>query len=268
LKTRNIIAVLSVIIFFISSCELSRASDDIILVSTEKECHIGRSLAEKVEEKYDAPDDPLVQKRFEDLGKRLSRICDRQDIVYHFKVLKAEEGEDEENYYNAFCLPGGYVYMFEPLMEVLETDDQIAAVIAHEIGHITGRHAVKRLTASIGMNALMLLAALVPSRDKSTRADVGSALTQLMMAYSRKDEYEADTLSVKYMKQAGLDSEGVVKSMETLADLRQKGRERKYIHYHTHPYLSERIAKARAEVKGYADFESYINAGKEPSFVY
>jgi predicted Zn-dependent protease len=155
--------------------------------------------------------------------------------------------------------------MFEPLLEVLGTDENIAAVVAHEIGHICGRHAVKRLQGSLGLNALMILAAAA-SRDGRTVQDTNEAIAQLMMSYSREDEFETDRLSVKYMQKAGMDPNAVLKSMKVLKNMRGKGKERKYTYYRSHPYLSQRIAAARTEIKGYTDFDSYINMPQETRY--
>lgn len=229
---------------------------DVIPISSEKEKKMGRSIAKEVEKKFNEVDDPLVQKRFEEIGKKLARVCDRQDLVYYFKVLKAEG--DKEKYYNAFALPGGYVYIFDALMEELGTDDKIAAVIAHELGHISSRHSIKRLRSSLGASVLMILA-MATARDGRTVAKANEALHQLMMAHSREDEFEADKLSIKYVKKAGFDRKGVLGSLVTLQKLRKKGPEMRYIFYKSHPYLSERIAAVRTEIKGYTDFDSYIN---------
>ena len=148
--------------------------------------------------------------------------------------------------------------MFDALLEALGTDDKIAAVIAHELAHISCRHAVERLRSSLGINALMLLA-IATARDGRTMAEANEALAQLMMSYSREDEFEADKISVKYLKEAGFNPEGALESLLTLQELRKEGTERRYSHYQSHPYLSERIAAARAEIQGYTDFNSYIN---------
>ena len=80
-----------------------------------------------------------------------------------------------------------------------------------------------------------------------------------MMAYSREDEFEADRLSIKYLEDAGFNPEGALGSLLTLKKMRKKASERRYMFYKSHPYLSERIASVRAEIKGYTDFDSYIN---------
>ena len=239
-----------------SPCEAD-ILDDIIPISKDKERRMGQSISKQVEKQFEETDDPLVQKRFEDIGLRLSAVCERQDMVYHFKVLKAKDGQ-KERYYNAFAIPGGYVYMFEPLLELLETDEKIAAVTAHELGHICSKHAIKRMQSSLGINALMLLA-MATAQDGRTIAKANEGLTQLMLAYSREDELEADRISVKYLKDAGFDPEGVYGSLEALRYLRKKGRENIYTDYRSHPYLSERMAAAKSEILGYTDFGSYIN---------
>lgn len=232
--------------------------DDVAPVSAEKEKALGLSLSKKVESKYEAVEDEVVQERFRAIGERLVLVCDRQEFVYHFKVLKPKEGAEIEKYYNAFTLPGGYIYMFEPLLDALETDDKIAAVTAHELGHTSGRHVVKRLQSSLGTNIIMLLA-LVMAKDGKSIAQANEALNQLMLSYSREDEFESDRLSVKYVKAAGFDPKGVPDSLLTLKKLRKEGPEFSYTHYRSHPYLSERIAVVSKEIKGYTDFDSYIN---------
>src|SRR3989338_7187091 len=189
-------------VFLLSAPALS--PDDILPITADKEILMGASIAKQVNKQFKEVDDPLEQKRFEEIGKRLAEVCDRQDLIFHFKVLKAKEGEDKENYYNAFTIPGGYVYIFDEMMKFLKTEDKIAAVTAHEMGHNAARHTVKRLQSSMGANALMILA-IAASRDGRTVAETNEALTQLMMAYSREDELEADRLSVKYVEDAGFD---------------------------------------------------------------
>ncbi|MFH1594559.1 MAG: M48 family metalloprotease [Candidatus Omnitrophota bacterium] len=242
-------------------------ADDIIPISADREKRMGDSIARQVEKKFEEVDDPLVQKRFEDIGKRLAPVCERQEFIYRFKVLKADENEEKEKFFNAFALPGGYVYIFDAMMEVLKTDENIAGVTAHELAHISARHSVERLQSSLGVNALMLLA-IVTSGSGRTVAEANMALASLMSAYSREAEIEADKLSVKYLKSAGFDPDGALGSLMMLQKLRKDGPERKYIYFKSHPYLSERISAVRTEMQGYADFDSYINTPKDENGFY
>ena len=228
--------------------------DSLILISTQKEKEIGRSISKQVKKHYKMTDKPLLAKRVEAIGERLAAVCDRTDVTFRFEVLKAEHEYD----YNAFALPGGYIYIFDSLAEEQTSDDAVAAILAHEIGHVAARHSIQKLQGGLGMNALMLLA-IGLGTDGRTVAETGDALNQKMSAYSREAELEADAISVKYLKKAGFDPHGIVDSLTFMRKLRKKGPILNYAYYRSHPYLSERIANARAEINGKIDFDSYIN---------
>jgi len=228
--------------------------EELVLVPSQKEIDMGRNLNIKVHEMFDLPVDPLVQERIEAIGTKLAKGTDRKDLIYHFTVLKYKE----DDYYNAFAAPGGYIYIFDDLVEVLKSDDNIAGVLAHEMAHIEARHSVKRMQASLGVTALMLLSTQLPKEPGTTSA-LYNAIGQLMSEYSRGDEQQADELSIKYMDRAGFDPKGVLGALEVLKAVRKKGPYMKYPEYKSHPYISERIAYLRKQVKGETDFDSYIN---------
>lgn len=244
----------------IQSFNPSTEEEDIIFIPTEKEKNMGRNIDKQVREEFGIPVDPLVQERIDKIGERLSRVADRKDLVYKFTVIKGEKA----NNYNAFAVPGGYVYIFDDLVAKLETDDRVAGVLAHEMGHVEARHPMKRMQGAIGATALLVLTTMSPA-DGETKAKANAAIGQLMAAYSRHDERQADELSVKYLKEAGLDPNGAVEALETLQALVKRSPRMRYSFYKSHPYLSERIAVLRGEVKGHADFEAYINVSSGPT---
>jgi predicted Zn-dependent protease len=234
--------------------------EELIFVSTSKEKGMGRNIDKQVKKHYELEVDPLVQERIEKIGAKLAQGTDRRDVIYYFTVLNHEK----DDFYNAFAAPGGYIYIFDDLVDVMETDDKIAAVLAHEMGHIEARHSIKRLQGSLGTTLLMILGSQMKTDGKSFRA-ANMAIGKLMMAYSRHDEFQADELSIKYMERAGFDPNGTVQSLKTLKKLRKKAPPMKYASYKSHPYLSERIAHLKNAIRGYTDFDSYINiiSGKE-----
>ncbi len=244
--------------FFGKSYNKATKKDELIFISTEREKRIGASVAKQVERQFEETDDPLLQKHIEGIGKRIAEACERKDVIYRFKVLKAKREDD----YNAFALPGGYVYIFDALLEKLKNDDEIAAILAHETGHIAAKHSIKKLQTSLGVNALMILGVGMGT-DSRTFAKANNALNQLMVSYSREAEIEADKLSVRYIKKAGFNPQGVIDVLEILQALRKKGPIRRYMYYKTHPYLSERLARARIEVRGKMDFDSFMNLPEE-----
>jgi len=240
-------------------CEYIRAtnSDEVILVPTESEVNMGKSLAGSVEKRFALDDDTSLQKRINDIGQRLASVCDRKDITYSFSVLSGQELEPEYRL-NAFALPGGHIYIFRAMVDLMESDDEIAAVIAHEIGHIAAKHSVKRFQGSIGMTLLQLLTARIKA-DNETKSRAFNAVGLLMMSYSREDEAMADKLSVRYVKKAGFNPEGVIGSIDKMWAKYRKMPIKKYTDYQTHPYTSERMAAAKKEVYGRMEFVDFIN---------
>jgi len=256
-KTLKIVALVCIFPFMLGWIERNKATkeDELILVSEEKEKNIGASIAKRIEDKFPPVEDPLIQKRFSDIGNKIAASSDRSDIEYTFKVLKGDD-------YNAFAVPGGYIYIFDKLYDEFKDDGDLAAVIAHEISHIVARHSVKKLQSSIGLTALMLLGAIV-SKDRQKIRDLDIAFTYLMAAYSREDEFLADKFSIKYLKKAGFDPKCVLRSLEKLQAIHMSGPVRPYAYFKTHPFLSIRMAKVKEEIYGKMDFKGYINMPSE-----
>jgi predicted Zn-dependent protease len=252
---------LSAALFLTGFMKINAATEEeeLIFIPTQKEVNMGRKFHKQVKKHFDLPVDPLMQKRIENIGRKLALNSDRKDLVYHFNVLAYEE----EGMYNAFAAPGGYIYIFEDLVEELGSDDSVAAVLAHEMAHVEAKHSVKRMQGSLGLTALMLAGSQVRNKKRGTASSMYEALGQLMSAYSRSDERQADRLSIKYMERAGYDKQGVIDSLRTLRELRKQGPEMVYSEQKSHPYISERMAYLEKGVEGEMDFDAYINMVSE-----
>lgn len=232
---------------------LATKEEERLLFSTASEIKLGRSIAQKIEEKFKPTKDIQLQERVENIGQKLVAVCERKDISYSFIVLESERA-------NAFALPGGYVYLNTGLIEKVDSDDEIAAVLAHEIGHIVARHSVKRLQASLGYSLISLLT-LAATKDVRFKRGADLAFNQIMLGYSREDELLADKLSVKYMQKSGYNPEAVISLLEKLKQIKKEAPLKPLIPYYarTHPYLPERIGEAKREIYGKIDFDDYIN---------
>ena len=125
---------------------------------------------------------------------------------------------------NAFALPGGYIYITRGLISLCQNEAQLAGVIAHEIGHVTARHAARRYTKSVGTG---LLANILGSLTKNylVRNLIGQSASLYLLSFSREQEYEADMLSTRYMIRAGFDPREMamfLKNMEKLLSTSKK----------------------------------------------
>jgi predicted Zn-dependent protease len=234
---------------------LATEEEEFIMMSSNREVRLGASIAEAIERKYKTIKDERLKERVDRIGQKLVSVCDRKDIVYHFDILDIDE-------LNAVSLPGGYVYINRGLLERLQTDDELASVLAHEIAHIAARHSVKRLQGSLGYGLLRILLGGALKEAQAVRA-ADMAFVQLTMAYSREDEFLADKLAVKYLRGAGYDPEAMVNFFERLLEIKRKEPLRPKSAFRTHPYLPERIAMAKKEIYGSIPFEDYINIIKE-----
>jgi len=240
------------------STEYNIATDkeEVFYYSTDKEVRLGESIAKAVDEKYKFVSDPLVQKRVEDIGKKIVSVCGRKDISYHFKVL-----DDEE--VNAVSLPGGFVYINKGAIDKVANDDELAGVLAHEVGHIVARHSIKKLQAMMGYNLLRVLAVAIPQGGEvGSAADI--AFTEIMLGYGREDELLADQLAARYTKLASYDPHGIITFLQKLQETDRRKPLQPKTYFKTHPYVPDRIRVVKQELGENINFSDYINIEETP----
>jgi predicted Zn-dependent protease len=253
---------LPVIFFSLNGCltsyNLATEKEELIVVSDEKEISLGESLAKQVEHKYKLDDDQTLQDKVDRIGQAIVKVCDRQEIRYHFKVIKEKE-------VNAASLPGGFIYVNKGLINKVSCDDELAAALAHEIGHVVAKHAVKRIQGVTGYSLFrILLSGKGSQRELNKGADI--AFGQLFLAYAREDELLADRLSVKYLKKANFNPEAALNLLEKLKEVARKEPLRPLNYARTHPFIPDRIRVVKEELYGQSEFEDYINKTPDMAF--
>lgn len=217
---------------------------EFIFISTDTEVGMGQSFNGQLGQQYPIVQDGAKAERVKRIGAQLARVSDRQDYQYHFALV----GKDD---LNAFTVPGGYIYIFEGLYDRLSSDDEIAAVLSHEIGHCAARHTVKKFQAALGYDFVAnIVLSKLSSEAARQLASVGGGLVVniAMSAYGRQDEYEADRLGIKYMRLAGYDLDAMIRTFEILK-ANSKGAEPPSI-LRTHPHLDDRINAIKKEIQG------------------
>src|SRR3989338_6516448 len=231
--------------------------EDIMFVGTDKEVNIGKSIAESIEKSKEIKldPDPLMTERVNEVGQKIASVSDRKEVKYTFRVVDKDD-------VNAFALPGGYVFVFKGLVDKVDKDDELAAVIAHEIAHVVARHSIKRLQGGVGYTILQIFMA-VTGAGRSDAGRIDAAFGQLIMSYSREDEALADKLAIKYLKEAGYDPWAVVSLLKKLQEADKTGPIRPYTGYRSHPYVADRIRIVKQELSGEVDFNDYMNKAIE-----
>lgn len=211
--------------------------NEFIFINSETEVALGQSVIPELNKKHPVSRDTELQNRVQSVGNRIAAVSDRKDIGYKFQVL-----EDKE--LNALTLPGGFIYINEGLAKVL-TDDELAYVLAHETAHVAARHIAKKLQANMGYQLILGIAnaRLGDSAGESATniaRGVNTVYNLVGLSYSRKDEYEADRLAVKYAFKAGFDPYASLSALEKIK--KEEGPDWKVLGYfRTHPYVDERI---------------------------
>lgn len=228
--------------------------EELIFIDTEKEEGLGVSISRHLEKRYKLVQDEAMRERVRTIGKKIAAVSDRKELLYHFDVL-----DDKE--INAVSLPGGYVYVNKGLVEKVSSDDELACVIAHEVGHIVARHAVKRIQSAMGYNLLrVLMVATRDTREVARGADI--AMSQIFLAYSREDELLSDKLAVKYAVAAGYDPKAMADFLKKLREAK-KQKIYRFTYSRTHPYISDRIRTVNEAVYGKMDFTDYMNRDEQ-----
>ena len=216
---------------------------DIVLMSEYSEIKMGREAHEKMMDEGAAYEDDKVQAYIDRVGQDLATHSDRPDIDYTFTVI------DNENI-NAFALPGGYIYINRGLMIFMESEAELAAVLSHEIGHVTARHAVRQQSANAANKALAGVVGYVTgSRDLVDASNMYG--TSLVRGYGREHELEADSEGAAYLHNTGYDPNalleviGVLKNQEEYNRVKAKTAGKKPQAYHglfaTHPRNDRRL---------------------------
>jgi len=217
--------------------------EEFIMISTPSEVAMGKSVHESIIQKYKLSRDPAQIDRVRRIGERAAKVSDRQDYEYHFYLI-------EEDEMNAFTTPGGNIYVYTGLLEKLENDDQVASVLAHEIGHCAARHTVKKFQAALGYDLISTIALNAigeGTAQQIAQLSSGAVMNIVFSAYGRQDEYQADQLGIKYMYRACFDPRAAVETFKIL-EAGSQGPDVPLI-LRSHPFISDRIHMVEEEIK-------------------
>ena len=210
---------------------------DVNIFTDAEELKFGREYVAQHEQGIRLYRDPVVTNYINDLGQSLVRHSKRNNIAYTFKGV------------NAYAIPGGFIYVHLDLIRAAKSESELAAVLGHEIGHIVGRHSMKRLTQVYSIEILKQLILDENSSDfKKLVADVLAA--GLLFRYSRDAERESDFYGVQNVYDAGISPEGAATFFETLRAIQRREPSSLERFLSTHPVPSERVVNVRNQIAG------------------
>lgn len=229
--------------------------EELMFISENQDVEIGREYAPEIEKQLGGKiDNPSLQNYIDSVGQRIARISHKPDWEYHFTAV-------EHKMVNAVALPGGHVFVTKGMLEKLTTEAQLAALLAHEIVHITARHSSAAISRQMSLSFIFLgvSAAGVNIPQDAARA-AGLALQLIGLKYSREQERMADVAGLDYMVVAGYSPYGAVELMQMLED-QDKVRPVEFLS--SHPSPENRIISLNARIQTrYSSLEG-LRIGKD-----
>jgi predicted Zn-dependent protease len=260
MKTKLLFVNLLVLFVLLVSCATTGpgGQQSFIVIPTEQEVAIGSGMAQEIDSTETYLADTVWQNYLAQVGRKIVNVCDRKDIEYHFAVIESDQ-------INAFAAPGGYVYFYTGLLREMKSESEMAAVMAHEISHVVGRHSVKQIQKALGV---ALAYDLVFGGGEKSSAAVDAAISIGMglafAGYSRDAEREADRFGIHYMVEAGYNPAGAVAMFETLARLGGSRGEAGVFEKlaSSHPETQERIANANQQIAEMGSLPSNLVTGE------
>lgn len=221
LRTLIPLCLLAVIMAACSTNPVSKQKE-VVMMSESQELKLGQQAAAQVAQQMPLmPDDDPLVKYVNKVGQRVAAVSDRPELFYRFHVV-------DDTTINAFALPGGYIYIYRGLLIHMNSEAELAAVLGHEIGHVTARHAVQQYTkAQLYQIGAMAASIFVPGASQMNQ--VSNLIANAVIAgYGREDELQSDELSIKYIARAGYDvdaTENILKTLKRLDELDTKEQE-------------------------------------------
>ena len=212
-------------------------------ISQQQEVQIGAQQAQQVNQQLPIINDPAINRYLNVLGDSLAHVTSRADLDWHFYMVNTND-------FNAFALPGGYIYVNRGVAERSDMMDQFASVMAHEIGHVVLRHSVKQMEQMQGANIGVTLACVLTSVCNSGLAQAGiNVAGQAVFAkFSREDEAAADASGIQTLVRAGINPNGMPQMFEKLLAERQSKPTGLDAWFTDHPLEEDRIQASRDQI--------------------
>ena len=215
---RNKLALLILGLFFclFTGCAVNpiTGEEELMLFPEEQDIAIGRQYAPEIEKQMGGRiPDPVLQNYVDSVGQNVARVSHKPYLEYSFVALNDKS-------VNAFALPGGAVFVTKGMLEKLDSEAQLAAILSHEVTHIVARDVSNAMSNQIGIS--LLLSAVTSEKTPQSILTIADLTQQIVgLKYSRKDEMEADLGGLHYMVKAGYNPHGMVETMQMLQNQNQ-----------------------------------------------
>ncbi len=214
-------------------------------ISIKEEKKLAKEFMKYLARRYELINDPMIVRYVNQVGQKILATMPPQPFNYRFYVI-------DEAVYNAFAIPAGHIFVNSGLLAAMESEDELAGILGHEIAHVTHRHISKRiernkkiqLATVAGMVAGIFLGAAVGDPAAMQTLTIGSAAAgqTASLSYSRQDEAQSDQAGLQHIIDAGYDPRGLLNVLRRIRSKQWFGSEQIPTYMMTHPAVEERLA--------------------------
>jgi len=226
----------------IISCAINPVTgrNELMLIPESAEIEMGQATDVSIRQQYGLYEDPDLTAYVDRVARRMVPYTHRNKLEYHFAVL-------DTPIENAFAAPGGYIYVTRGLLAMMNSEAELATVLAHELGHVNARHSVRALSKQLLLMGGVVLAGALNKDVSKIAPYMLAGLQVLFLKFSRDDEYQADSLGVLYSRRAGYSPAQMIPFFSSIQKLEEtsSGGIKLPNFLSTHPLTEKRIEEAR-----------------------
>ena len=215
------------------------------LVSESQEIAIGEQSHPEIVRQFGIYNEkPELNRLVDTIGHRLAAVSDRPNLPWHFTII-------DTPMVNAMALPGGYIYVTRGMLERINSEDELAGVLGHEITHVTARHAAQAITRSEVAQFGMILGSVVagPQATQTFGQLAQIGLNLLFQRYSRGQESQADRVGTEYATRANFNPIGMERMLNTLQRLDKHPASGIEAYFQSHPDPAKRVRDVQGEIQ-------------------
>lgn len=229
------------LILFFAACSTTTYTNrsQLMLIDEKEEAQLGLQSAKSILKESKVITNTAKSQQVKRVGEKIAKVANKPDFQWEFYLI-------DDEIINAFCLPGGKVFVYTGLMELVQNDDELAVVIGHEVAHAILRHGAERMSmqsiqGTLGGILGIVLDIATPSYSQAFQTAYGlGSNVGIMLPYSRSHELEADEVGILLMKEAGYNPQYALTFWKKMAEKSQGGN---LDFLSTHPNDKERIQK-------------------------
>lgn len=226
------------------------------LVSESQEVELGREADPQIVAEYGLYDDRDLQTYVNDIGQAIAKVSHRSNLEYTIRVV-------DSPVVNAFALPGGYVYITRGILAHFNSEDELAGVLGHEIGHVVARHSAEQMSRAQLAGIGLQLGSVVSETFARYAGIAGAGVSLMFLRFSRDQESESDMLGVEYSTKLGYDANHMADFFKTLKAMQEQSGQSLPGFLSTHPDPGDREVKVHALADEWQGKVPYQPLGKD-----